>query len=75
MADVRTLPDAQTAPEAPPSPQHVTNAATIIARPIGWSPKYGWNSTSIRSGRASAPRCRSSGTGIMTGRWSSMEAT
>ncbi len=24
MADVRTLPDAQTAPEAPPSPQHVT---------------------------------------------------
>src|SRR3954471_13799330 len=24
MADVRTLTDAQTAPEAPPSPQHVT---------------------------------------------------
>src|SRR5947209_10500910 len=23
MADVRTLPDAQTAPEAPPSPEHV----------------------------------------------------
>jgi aminopeptidase N len=35
MADVRTLPDAQTAPEAPPSPQHVATRREDY-RPPDW---------------------------------------
>src|SRR6059058_5481416 len=35
MADVRTLPDAQTAPEAPPSPEHVTTRREDY-RPPDW---------------------------------------
>src|SRR3954447_24374728 len=35
MADVRTLPDSQTAPEAPPSPQHVTTRREDY-RPPDW---------------------------------------
>src|SRR4051812_50189760 len=35
MADVRTLPDAQTAPEAPPSPQHATTRREDY-RPPDW---------------------------------------
>ena len=35
MADVRTLPDAQTAPEAPPSPEHVATRREDY-RPPDW---------------------------------------
>src|SRR3954466_4597224 len=35
MADVRTLPDAQNAPEAPPSPEHVTTRREDY-RPPDW---------------------------------------